>query len=373
MRTILALVSVALTASIVCAAAGRLPDGVALYWDCDDDAHFGWRDNHWQTGGSERVRYDAMARKHGKAALRIDGMAGEELRVCSLTCPASVTTEERYVLRFWARTEAIAGKALVRLLAHGPKAADKQYSPLGWVRVSPQLHYVLPAQSDWALHEAAIEHLPGGTARLFVYLVVEGEGTAWFDEVSIAREGVSVPLGGTVELADGDYAGVRFRDEALPDNLLANGGFEDGLQAWQVIGRNPAAGVDRVEEANALRFDASEFSSFYVHQQVSVDPRRRYRLSLRARTDGRGLVGYFFSQVLPFNKHRTPTGWVGSDHATVFTYVTGVSSGWVEREQEFGVRPETETVGIYLRVEDTIGTVWVDDVKLVPLALGAAE
>ena len=362
-----------LAVSVAAAVPKRLPDGVALYWNCDDDAHFGWRDNHWQKGGSERVRYDAAVRKHGKAALRIDGKAGEELRVCSLTCPASVATSERYVLRFWSRTEGVAGKALVRLLAHGPKTTDKHYDPLGWVKTSPELHYVLPARSDWALQETAIGQMPGGTARLFVYLVVEGEGTAWFDEVSIAREGVSVPLGGEAVLDDSDYAGVRFSDDTLPGNLLANGGFEEGMRGWPTVGSDPAARVERVDGAHALRFDAAEFSSFHVYQRAKVDPRRRYRLSLRARTADKGVIGYFFTQVLPFNKHGTPMGWVGADHATEFTYVTGVSSGWVEREQEFGVRPDTETVVVYLRVQDTIGTVWVDDVKLVPLALNAGE
>ena len=372
MRTILALAFLGL-ATGVDAARRRLPDGVALYWNCDDDAHFGWRDNHWQKGGSDRVTYDESDKKHGKAALRIDGVAGQELRVSSLTCPAAVDTGARYALRFWSRTRQAVGKAMVRVLAHGPRTPDKQYSPLGWVKLSPQLHYVLPAQSGWTLHEAAIEQLPGGTARLFVYLVLEGEGTVWFDEVSIAREGVTVPLGGVAALQDEDYAGVRFADGRLPGSLLENGDFEQGLSRWQVIGNEPAARVEAVEGTRALRFDAKEFSSFYAHQQVSVDPRRRYRLSLRARTDSKGLVGYFFTQVLPFNKHRTPLGWVGADHASEFTYVTGTSSGWVDRQQEFSVRPDTETVGVYLRVQDTVGTVWIDDVRLEPLPLESGE
>ena len=345
------------------------PKGVVLYWNCDDDAGFSWRDNHWQKGGSPRVVYDTDQRVHGKAALRIDGVAGKELRVVSLCRPAQVKPHQRYVLRFWARTEGIKGQAEVRVLAHGPKTPGKMYAPLGWVRLSPKRHYVLPVQHDWQRHEVAIKQLAGGTARLFVYLAVKGEGSAWFDEVSIAEEGVEVPLGGAIKLSDHDFAGVRFQDRKLPENLLHNGDFEKGLLPWRALGRGSTAKVEARDGARALRFDAKEFTGLHVYQRVRVDPRRRYRLSLRARTGEKGLTGYFFTHVLPFNKHHTPLGWVSADHANEFTYVTGRTHGWVERQQEFSLRADADSVVIYLYVRDTIGTVWVDDVRLAPLPL----
>lgn len=351
------------------AAPAQHPKGVALYWNCDDDDGFAWRDNHWQKGGSPRVVYDTAQRVHGKAALRIDGLAGEELRVVSLCRPAQVKPSQRYVLRFWARTQDIKGQVEVRVLAHGPKTPGKMYAPLGWVRLSAKRHYVLPAQHDWERHDVAIKQLPAGSARLFVYMAVKGEGQAWFDEVSIAQDGIDVPLGGVVKLADGDFAGVRFQDGKLPGNLLQNGGFEHGLLPWGVMGRGSAAKVEKINAGHALRFDAKEFTGLHVHQHVRVDPRRRYRLSLRARTDEKGLTGYFFTHVLPFNKHRTPLGWVLADHANEFTYVTGATGGWVERRQEFSLRPDADSLTVYLYVRDTIGTVWVDDVRLAPLPL----
>ena len=49
--------------------------------------------------------------------------------------------------------------------------------------------------------------------------------------------------------------------------------------------------------------------------------------------------------------------------------MTGKTQGWVAREQVFAVRPDTDAVNVYLYVSDTIGTVWIDDVRLEPLPL----
>ena len=177
MRTLWVMVSCLACSSTALAGVGH-SKGIVLYWHCDDDAGFGWRDNHWQKGGSPNVTYDSKQRIHGKAALRIEGMQGQELHVMSLTRPAPVEPDERYVLRFWARTEGITERAEVRVLAHGPRRPEKTYAPLGWVRLSPKVHYVLPADHDWRRHEAAIERLklcmeadtwPSGYAEIRVF------------------------------------------------------------------------------------------------------------------------------------------------------------------------------------------------------------
>ena len=368
-QTILILVVALCWSACAGAAAQAFPKGVVLYWNCDDDAGFSWRDNHWQKGGSPRVTYDTTERVHGKASLRIEGEDGKDLWVVSLTHPARVTPGREYVLRFWAKTREVKGHAEVRVLAHRPKTEDRQYKPLGWVRLTPKIHYVLPSEQDWARHDVPIKKLPGGAGRLFVYLAVKGEGTAWFDEVSIAENGVDVPLGGKVALRDSDYAGIRFHDNSLPANLLKNGDFERGMSPWRVAGEGSTARIEAVAGGHALRIDTKEFTSLHVWQQAPIDPRRRYRLSLRARTAPPGLTGYVFSQVLPFNRHGRPMGWVRADHAQEFTYVTGKTDGWVGREQVFSVRPDSQSVVIYLRVADTIGTVWIDDVRLAPLPM----
>ena len=253
-------------------AAAALPKGVALYWHCDNDAGFSWRDNHWQKGGSPRVAYDSKDRVHGKASLRLEGKPGEDLWVVSLTRPAKVDVDQRYTLRFWAKTRGLKGKAEVRVLAHRPRRPERTYAPLGWVRLPDKPHYRLLPDQDWRRHDVPVRQIPGGTGRLFVYLAIQGRGTVWFDEVSLAQEGIDVPLGCKIALRDEDYAGLRFSDGALPKDLLKNGDFEKGLSPWRIGGHGSSAKVEVRAGNGALRMDAREFTSLHAWQQVRVDP-----------------------------------------------------------------------------------------------------
>lgn len=347
----------------------KLPDGVLHYWDCDSWGAAGWRDNEWAEGGSGRIEYDTEVRKHGAASLRLEGREGKAVSALSLERPATVETGTGYVLKLWAKTQGAVG-AQVRALAHGPKPGE-QYRPLGWVRLSDKVHLMLPGDSDWTEHRVEIADLPGGATRVFFYLHIEGEGTVWFDEFSFAEAGVDVPLGGQVALRDEDYAGVRFDDADLPENLFVNGSFEEGLTGWPAP-RAPdelagvRTGVARTGEA-ALRFDAKEFTAANYYQTVDVDPRRYYRISLWARTDG--LVGYFFTHLLPRDRHNVPIGWHGANHASEHHYVTGKTEAWEERVLITKFAPHVAGVTIYPRVQDAIGTVWIDDIVIKPLRL----
>jgi hypothetical protein len=221
----------------------KLPDGVLLYWNCDGWEGSGWRDNDWAKGGSGRIHFDGAEKKHGKASLRIEGAPDAPASALSLERPAEVETGQEYVLRVWTKTAGVTGSAQVRALAHGPQPGE-QYRPLGWVRLSDKTHLVLPADQDWTAWEVPIAELPGGTTRVFFYLYLEGEGTVWFDEFFFAEAGTEVPLGGEVQLKDEDYAGIRLDDADLPENLLVNGGFEEGMQGWQKMPADYSAEID---------------------------------------------------------------------------------------------------------------------------------
>jgi len=355
------------------APAQKLPAGVLRYWSCDDDEGAAWRDNHWQAGGSPGTVYDTAEKVEGAASLRLTGPDKGELWVFSLARFVQVEQDGRFVLRFQARTRGVQNMAFVRILAHEPTAPDK-YRPIGWVKLGEQRpEFTLPADSDWTRYEVPVGPLPGGTGRLFFYLGIAGPGTVWFDDFSLALPGVDVPLGGQVALADADYAGIRFEDGALPANLVQHGDFEaDGV--WQYTRSDSDA--RRIDDPTGrsqgvLRLKGVEFSSATAWQRIDIDPRRKYRLSYQARCEG--LVGYGFAQVLRFNTHNQPFGWVGADHATEFCYVTGTTDGWERREQVFGVTPDTANIVLYVRVADTIGTVLIDDVTLTPLPLEDAR
>lgn len=361
-----------LTACLALLAPGsRLPDGVVRYWNCDDSAHNAWRDLRWQQGGSPDVAYDPQVKHEGAASLRLTGPGeGQEVWVSSLQVPAEVDPGQEYVLRFFAKTQDVKGEAFLRLLGHQSEGEHRS-KPIGWIRLSPKrAEYVLPPNADWQRYEVPVTAFPGGTNKCYFYLGLKGTGTVWYDDLSLALEGVDVPLGGYQSLNDADYAGIRFDDANLPDNLVANSGFEAQLEPWRKMGEKSK--LARVKDptgdsACCVRYDAVQFDYSFLYQGVDVDPRRRYKLSLKAKPDG--LTGYLFVRVLPFNSHGQPTGWVGADHTSEFCAVTGKPDTWLTPSQVFSVSPGTASVNLYLCVQDAIGTVYLDDVTLQPLPL----
>ncbi|MBT7300744.1 MAG: hypothetical protein HN849_14590 [Victivallales bacterium] len=350
-------------ASLAVLVGARGANGVVAYWDADR-ACSGWRDGEWMKGGSGRMHFDPKVKRHGVAAVRLEGVPDREIHVSSVCAVIPVKAEGTYVLRFWSRRAGEDGQASCQILAHR-MAGERHSKPIGWVRIGGKDRLPLPVRDQWQLHEVTLGALPGGTARLYFYFRLKGKTTLWVDEFSLAEEGVKVELGGQPALTDADYAGIRFEDDHLPENLLKNGGFEEGTKHWQSMGPKIACAVDGTRAAagkGSLRISGKEFTAGGMFQRVGIDPRRRYRLSVRA--DGKELVGYFFTKVLGFDRQNHPRGWLGGE-----ALYCARDGDWAERSVEFTPRPSTDNVVIYLRVEDTIGDVWVDEVRLVPLPM----
>ena len=342
----------------------RGANGVVAYWDADR-ACSGWRDSEWQKGGSGRMHFDSEERRHGIASVRLAGVTDRETHVSSVCAHIPVQAEGKYVLRFWSRRVGNDGQASCQILAH--RMVDEQHSkPIGWVRLGGKDRLPIPVRDTWQLHEIPLGALPGGAARLYFYFRVKGKTTLWIDEFSFAEEGVKVQLGGKPALTDADYAGIRFEDGKLPENLLKNGGFEEGAKHWQPMSPKIPCTVDATRAAagkSSLRISGKEFVAGGMYQRVRIDPRRRYRLSVRA--DGKEMAGYFFTKILGFDRQNHPRGWLGGE-----ALYCARDGAWAERSMEFTPRPSTDNVVVYLRVEDTVGDVWVDEVRLVPLPLG---
>ncbi len=87
------------------------------------------------------------------------------------------------------------------------------------------------------------------------------------------------------------------------------------------------------------------------HQTVEVSPDKSYRFRawVRTKADFRGKIALW---VTP-----TPTGTNATNLATT-------DGRWHEVIVE-GIRPEGETIGVYLNLMDTTGIAWFDDVELV--------
>jgi hypothetical protein len=351
---------------IASAAFARWPDGVLNYCGFDgvwDEA--GWRDIGWAQGGTPGISFDREVKKFGKASLRIEGSATEKR--CALQINGNTIQKgKQYVMRCWVKTKDIAGEAAIALQPHA------EGKPLEFLDLGPASR--LSGTHDWTLLEVKVPPFPPDAVRMYSYIWVVGTGTAWFDEFSLAEEGVQVPLGGQKPITDADYAGVRFDDANFPANLLPNPGFEDGLSGWYVEFGKPA--IDEqvyAEGKRSLRYDGfpeCSFTTVAIH--VRIDPRRAYRLSFKLKTDL--TAGLSCVQAIPFKANGEGFGWwFSQDHTDEFCHGRG-RQDWHEETlvmREF--EPETDFLNIYLQLQDAVGKVWWDDMKLTPLSMAETK
>jgi hypothetical protein len=332
--------------------------GFEGYWD-----EAGWRDLGWAQGGTEGVAFDRQTKYFGKASLRIEGAPDQTRSALDLN-GVPIGKGSQYVIRAWIKTAHVAGEAALVLQPHA------EGLPLPFLDLGEGSR--LRGTHDWTLVEVKVPPLPENAVRLYPYVWVKGAGTAWFDEFALTLEGVKVPLGGQKPITDADYAGVRVDDANLPPNLLTNAGFEDGLNGWYVEFGKPV--VDEQVHAGgqrSLRYDGfpeCSFTTVAIH--VRIDPRRAYRLSFRLKTDLK--AGLSCAQLIAFKADGSGFGWWHSqDHNYEFCYGRGTQD-WHEVSvvlRQFP--PETDFVNVYLELQDAVGQVWLDDVKLVPLSLKA--
>ena len=352
----------------ICAAPAlaRWPDGVLNYCGFEgvwDEA--GWRDIGWAQGGSEGVSFDRETKRFGKASLRMIGAEGQQRTVLQIN-GNNIQKGKHYVLRAWVKTQDITGEAAVGLQPHA------EGKPLSFLELGDASR--LKGTHDWTLLEVKVPDFPPDAVHMYPYLWVKGAGTAWFDEFSLAEEGVQVPLGGQKPITEADYGGLKFDDANLPANLITNPGFEDGLNPWYV-----EFGKPQIDEAvhftgkRSLRYDGfPECSYTTVAVRVRIDPRRAYKLSCMQKTalkDGLSCV-----MLIPFKANGEGFGWwYTQDHTSEFCYGRGTKD-WYEQSIVFReFPPETDYLNIYLELQDATGTVWWDDMKLTPLTVAQTK
>jgi len=343
----------------------RWPDGVLNYCGFEgfwDEA--GWRDAGWAQGGTEGTRFDRLTKRFGKASLRIEGKKGQTRTALQLGGNA-VRRGKSYVLRAWVKTQDVAGEAALALQPH------EEAKPLAFVELGDRSR--LRGTHDWTLLEVRVPPLPEKAVRVYPYVWVKDSGIAWFDEFALAEAGVDVPLGGQKPITDADYAGVRFHDAALPENLLKNAGFEEGLDRWFVESGKPQ--IDRRAAAagrQSLRLDGFPQCAYTVVQTgVKIDPRRAYRLSFQVKSDLR--AGLSCAQVIGLNASGGAISYYGQDYANEFCYGRGTRD-WHEVSVVLRrFEPETDALNVYLELHDAVGIVWLDEVKLAPLSLSETK
>jgi len=337
------------------------PEGVLNYCGFEgfwDEA--GWRDLGWAQGGTEGMSFDRQIKRFGKASLRIEGAAGQSRGALQLNGNA-VQRGKSYVLCAWVKTQNVEGEAALALQPH------EEGKPLAFLDLGDASRR--RGTCDWTLVEIRVPPLPDNVVRVFPYVWVKGPGTAWFDELALTEAGVQVPLGGQKPITDADYAGIRFDDATLPQNLLRNAGFEQGLDHWYVESGKPKLdGQVASTGRQSLRLDGfSQCAHTVVQVNVTIDPRRAYRLSFQVKTDLH--AGLSCAQVIGLTAKGEAISYCGQDHTNEFCYGRGVQD-WHETSvvlRKF--EPRTDALNVYLQLHDAIGTVWFDEVKLTPLTL----
>ena len=346
-------------------ALARWPDGCLNY--CGFDTYWdeaGWRDGGWMEGGTPGMSFDTETKRYGHSSLRVEGAEGESRYALQLS-GFPVDRTARYVFRAWVKTEGITGEAALAVQVHSATAPGP-FLDLGEGSRLESTH-------DWTLLEVTIADFPADAARMYPYVWVKGRRTAWFDEVSLSLEGVEVPLGGERPISEADYGGVRFDDAALPANLIPNAGFEQALEDWYVESGQPVVDdATAAEGARSLRLDGFPECSYSVVARVRIDPHRAYRLSVRLKTALQ--AGLSCVQLIAFKADGSGFGWwFGQDHTWEFLHGRGTRD-WHEESvvlREFP--PETDTVNVYLLLQDAVGSVWLDDVRFTPLSLAETE
>ena len=344
----------------------RWPEGVLNYCGFEgawDEA--GWRDLGWMQGGTEGMSFDREVKRFGKASLKAVG-ADEQTRAALQLNGNPIQPGKHYVLRVWVKTENIIGEAAVALQPHA------EGKPLNFLDLGEASR--VRGAHDWTLLEVNVPDFPPEAVRMYSYVWVKGSGTAWFDEFSLAEAGVSAPLGGQKPITDADYGGVRFDDGNLPANLVPNPGFEDGLNGWYVESGKPQVD-ERIhsEGQRSLRYDGypeCRYTTVAVH--VRLDPRRAYRLSLKLKTALQ--AGLSCVRLIAFKASGEGFGWwYTQDHTCEFLHGRGTQD-WQEGSlivREFP--PETDYVNLYLELQDAVGQVWFDEVRLTPLSTAATK
>ena len=187
----------------------------------------------------------------------------------------------------------------------------------------------------------------------------------------------------TVAVRVSDHAGAggiwrpvwlnRFAPPATPaENLISSPSFEKGTKAW---GRSTMAGtfafsVDEIHSHSGRRAarlqctagdtdgpkggNSTKIWGRWYQTGLEVDPAVTYRLRLwvRASTEPAAKVSIWVT---------------GTRQQTMSKNLTDTGGRWVEVVID-DIRPTGNTLAVYLNLKDAQGTVWFDDVELVPFS-----
>lgn len=292
-------------------------------------ANGGFESGLWADRTGAGFSIDTTVKHSGNQSLKITAASSTQ-HIDSATIP--VRPYEGYRLSVWVRSDLADGNPVisVNLLPCTEANQALPWYPGGQLK----LIQAGGGRQNWTEYTATVTDLPAATAKVKIYLRVDGgaSGSVWFDDVML---------------------------ESM--NMAPDGGFESGL--WS---HNNGFTRDTAEShsglASAKIVGQSSTRTMYT-DPIPVLPGEQYTFSLWIKTDGISTSDGINVSVLRVDSANQALGWYGGN---VKLRSTGGTQDWTKVEVELsGLSAATAYLRLYVRCDAGVaGTAWFDDVRL---------
>lgn len=289
----------------------------------------GFESGLWSDRTGTGFSIDTSVKHSGSQSLKVTAASATQ-HTNSATIP--VRPYEGYRLSVWVKSDLADGNPVISVNLLPCTDANQA---LAWYP-SGQLKLIKAGggTQNWTRYTATVTDLPAATAKVKIYLRVDGgaSGHVWFDDVTL---------------------------ESM--NMAPDGGFESGL--WAVnYGLTRDTTVSHSGQASAKVVGQSSTRSMYTGL-IPVQPSEQYTLSLWIKTDQISTSDGISISVLRVDSANQALGWYGG---SVKLRSTGGTQDWTKVEVELsGLSAATVNLRLYVRCDAGVtGTAWFDDVRL---------
>ncbi len=147
-----------------------------------------------------------------------------------------------------------------------------------------------------------------------------------------------------------------------PRQLIVNPGLESDWNGWVTEGSKGTIDTSIFHSGSrSLRYDGFKSCNYVNYQGLYIDPQETYEFKVWVKTQD--LVKSAHLLLLRFDNKGKSLGYHSED-GSIELFPTQGTSDWVEKKLLVRFPPETAIVNIYLRILDTTGKAWFDDVSL---------
>ena len=178
--------------------------------------------------------WDNTESHSGSASVRIQDPVNDDNNLGRVIQSVTLESYKDYHLRFWVKTENLAGGKFSALIINQENDRQLQHNP---VSVSPT--------QDWTAYDLTFNSLEGGETNFYFGMYNGGTGTVWVDDISvepatfnniIRREATPV----IVKKSDGTVLTEGIDVETISDPLSGNDPYPGKFSTWH---EQPTIGI----------------------------------------------------------------------------------------------------------------------------------